>query len=189
MMTLYSIALFLHVVGALGLFVAFGIEGIGLAALGRASTLEQARMALGILARTRVLGPLSLGAILVFGFVLMGSWGPVGWILVALASLVLIAIIGAALTGMRMVPLGRAIALDNGTLTPDLLQRLQDPMLRTSLRLRVAIALGVVFLMTAKPDLTGALLSIGIAIVLGLIPSLPIGSRTQTKGKPAITQS
>ena len=62
-------------------------------------------------------------------------------------------------------------------------------MLRTSLRLRVGIALGIVFLMTGKPDLTGALLSIAIAIVLGLIASLPMGSRTQTKGKSAIMQS
>lgn len=189
-MTVYSIALFLHVLGALGLFVAFGIEGIGLAALGRASTVEQAREWLGVLGKTRVLGPVSLGAIVVFGIYMMATaWGGVAWALIALAAMILIAIIGATLTGMRMVPLGRAIASESGALTPALLQRLQDPMLRTSLRLRVAIALGIVFLMTGKPDLTGALLSMGIAIVLGLIPSLPMGSRAQTKGKSAITQS
>src|SRR5262249_16201677 len=116
-------------------------------------------------------------------------WGGVAWILIALAAMVLIAIIGAVLTGMRMVPLGRAIDSESGALTPAVLQRLQDPLLRTSLRLRAAIALGIVYLMTAKPDLTGALVTIGIAIVLGLIPGLPMGSRTQTKGKPAITQS
>ena len=62
-------------------------------------------------------------------------------------------------------------------------------MRRLPIRLRVAIALGIVFLMTAKPDLAGALLSMGIAIVLGLVPSLPMGSRAQTKDKSAITQS
>ena len=39
---------------------------------------------------------------------------------------------------------------------------------------RVAIALGLVFLKTAKPDLTGSLLTIGVAIVLGLASALPM---------------
>jgi hypothetical protein len=36
----------------------------------------------------------------------------------------------------------------------------------------VAIALGIVFLKIAKPDLGGSLLTIGVAIVLGLASTL-----------------
>jgi hypothetical protein len=46
---------------------------------------------------------------------------------------------------------------------------LQQPLLWTVLQVRVAVMLGVVFLMTAKPDLTGSLLTMGLAAVLGLV--------------------
>jgi len=42
-MTLYSLALFLHIVGALGLFIALGLEWTGLWYLRRAGTAEQAQ--------------------------------------------------------------------------------------------------------------------------------------------------
>jgi hypothetical protein len=45
--------------------------------------------------------------------------------------------------------------------------------------------LGIVFLMTAKPDLGGALLTIGVAIVLGLATSLPMWSRFRVKESAA----
>jgi hypothetical protein len=44
-MTDYSIALFLHIVGALGLFVALGLEWTNLRYLQQVTTTEQARMA------------------------------------------------------------------------------------------------------------------------------------------------
>jgi hypothetical protein len=52
-------------------------------------------------------------------------------------------------------------------------QQLRDPLLWASIQIRVAIALGIVFLMTVKPGLGGALLTIGVAIVLGLASALP----------------
>ncbi len=49
------------------------------------------------------------------------------------------------------------------------------------MKLRVSIALGIVYLMTVKPMLLGSLLAIGIASVLGLVVALPIlmGGRAQ----------
>ena len=48
-MTPYTIALFLHVTGALGLFVAIGLEWISLPRLRRAASVEHARTWLGVL--------------------------------------------------------------------------------------------------------------------------------------------
>jgi hypothetical protein len=45
----------------------------------------------------------------------------------------------------------------------------------------VAITLGIVFLKTAKPDLGGSLLTIGVAIVLGLALALPMPRREQAQ--------
>ena len=66
-MNVYSIVLYVHIVGALGLFVALGLEWTALARLRGAATAEEARGALGALGPTRVIGPLSLAAILVAG--------------------------------------------------------------------------------------------------------------------------
>jgi hypothetical protein len=189
-MTLYSIALFLHIVGSLGLFVALGLEWTSLVSLRRASTSEQAREWLGVLGGTRRLGPASLAAILLSGFYMMAvTWGWVGWIVVALAAIVLIAVVGATLTGLRIGAVGRAAAAESGPLSPALRQRLHDPLLWTSVQTRTAIALGIVFLMTVKPDLTGALVTIGIAVVLGLVSSLPNWRRERAKGEAALSRS
>lgn len=189
-MTPYSIALFLHVVGALGLFVALGLEWTSLVYLRRASTAEQAREWLGVLGGTRRLGPASLAAILLSGFYMMATtWGWVGWIIVALAAMVLIAIVGATLTGLRIVAVGRAAAAESGLLSPALRQRLQDPLLWTSVQIRTAIALGIVFLMTIKPDLIGALATIGLAVVLGLASGLRNRHPARAKGEAALSRS
>jgi hypothetical protein len=49
--------------------------------------------------------------------------------------------------------------------------------------MRVSIALGIVFVMTVKPDLSGSLLTIGIAIILGLASSLRLRDRERTQEK------
>jgi len=60
---------------------------------------------------------------------------------------------------------------------------LHHPMLAIGIQIRVAIALGIVFLMTIKPDLTGSLLAVGIAALLGLASTLPMLSRERVPQK------
>jgi hypothetical protein len=183
-MTLYSIVLFLHVVAALAYFVGFGLEWASLVHVRRASTAEQAREWLGLRAWVMPLGLTSLVLILLSGLYMAATLvGWMGWIVVALASLILIAIIGATLTGLRIGAIEKAAAAESGPLSPALRQRLNDPLLLTSIQTRTAIALGIVFLMAVQPDLAGALLTIGIAIVLGLASSLPIWRRAPAKGE------
>jgi hypothetical protein len=45
----------------------------------------------------------------------------------------------------------------------------------------VAIALGIVFLKTAKPDLGESVLTIGVAIVLGFASALPMPRHEQAQ--------
>jgi hypothetical protein len=181
-MTDYSIALFLHIVGALGFFVALGLEWISLLYLERATTSEQAQEWLGVLGLLRRLGPASMGMILLAGFYMMATvWGGVAWIGIALAAMILLAVLGAALTGRRMAAVGRAVTAESGALSDAFRQRLHDPLLWTSIQTRIAIAFGIVFLMTVKPELGGSLLTIGLAILLGLVSAWPRWSRSQAK--------
>ncbi|HMA22472.1 MAG TPA: hypothetical protein VKP00_00725, partial [Gemmatimonadaceae bacterium] len=58
---MYSISLFLHIVGALGIFASLAIEQAGLVNLRRASTTAQAREWLSMLRVTqRIQGPSAL---------------------------------------------------------------------------------------------------------------------------------
>ncbi len=179
-MTFNSVALFLHIVGALGLFVALGLEWISLLYLRRVTTTEQAREWLSAFGLLRWVGSTSLGLILLTGFYMTATtWGGVAWIGIALAAMILLAALGAALTGPRMAAVGRAVVAESGALSLAFRQRLHDPLLWASIQTRVAIALGIVFLMTVKPGLGGALLTIGVAVVLGLASALPAWSRVR----------
>jgi hypothetical protein len=109
------------------------------------------------------------------------AWGGAAWISIAMAALILIVVLGAALTGPRMAAIVRAAATENGSLSHTFRQRLYHPLLWTSLQVRVAIALGIVFLMTIKPALSGALLTMGVAVILGLASALPMWSRSRIK--------
>jgi hypothetical protein len=172
-MTLYSIALFLHIVGALGLFVALGLEWTGLRQLRHATTAEQAREWLGVAGLVRRVGPASLVAILLPGLYMTATtWGGQAWIGIGLAAMLLLGALG-ALNGRRLAAIGHAAATECGDLSPVLRQRLRDPLLWTSVQTRAAIGVGIVFLMTVKPDLGGSLLTIGAAVVLGLASTLP----------------
>jgi hypothetical protein len=56
----------------------------------------------------------------------------------------------------------------SGSVPEKLLPQLHDAVLWSSTLLLTAIGLGVVFLMTVKPDLLGSLIALAIAILIGL---------------------
>src|SRR5258708_17581458 len=100
----YHVALYLHILGAFGLIAAITVEAIGLRGLRGATRSDEALMWLGI-SRGIVmrLAPASLGPILVTGlYIVATTCGPRGWILAALASLMVLAIVGAFGTGFRV---------------------------------------------------------------------------------------
>jgi len=142
-MSLYSIALFLHIVGAVALFALLAIEGFTL----------QRRITAACL--NRILGPISAVLILVPGFyMVVTSWGWKGWILVGIAAYVLIAVLG-ALTGIRLM-----------------MGRLDYQIANVSWLVRVGMAIGVVFVMTVKPAVVVAAASVAIGALVGGAVSL-----------------
>ena len=183
MAILYPFALFLHIVGAFGLIASVTLETVGLRGLRQATEADQARTWLAISRRLVIrLAPASLGTILVTGlFMTALSWGPKGWIAVALASLVALAVIGAFGTGMRMARLEPAVSQAHGSLTNELRRRLHDPVLITSLRVRIAIVLAIAFLMTVKPTFIAALAVVVLAAAIGLLAGQLANKRTRNE--------
>src|SRR5881628_3590447 len=177
-MSLYALAVFLHIVGALGLFAALGLEWAGLLNLRRAGSAGQAQEWARLLASVRkVAGPAVL-TILVTGIYLTATrWGGQGWIGVGFGGLVLIAVLGATLTGRRAGAIVRAVAAEAGAVSATLGDRLRDPILLVSAWVRTALALGIVFVMSSKPGGAGALTAMGVALGLGLAAGLPAWGR------------
>ncbi len=166
-MTLYSIALFLHIVGALLLFVTLTVEGLALLQLRRAATMEAAAGAAGLLRLNRIVGPLSALGVLIPGLYMSAtSWGWVAWIVVALVSWVVIAVLG-AVNGIRILALQRSQALLTG---------IQNPVFQISWSTRVGLALGVVFLMAVKPGTVAAVLTVLVTAAEGA----PLGTAMLT---------
>ena len=182
---LYQIALFFHVVGALGIFVALALEWLGLLNMRRAETVEDVRQWGGVLRSVRRIGPIAMVIILISAFYMVATaWGGAGWIIVAFLALLLFPPLG-AISGTRMASVGRAIATQHGALTPALREKLRHPLVWTLLLVRTAMALGIVFLMTVKPDLLGSVITMGIAIVLGLVTAMPVLNRQRAMNPAA----
>src|SRR5215212_10272643 len=111
MYSVYSILLFLHIVGALGFFASLAFEQAGLLNLRRASTNAQAREWLSLFrALRRIQGPSALVLVATGLYMMKTSWSHQAWAGLGFVGMVLIAIIGAAVTGRRMKAIGRAVA-------------------------------------------------------------------------------
>lgn len=172
----YLIALFLHVSGAIGIWVTLGIWLFGLAALRRAQRVEQVRALAWLIV---VATPLMLACLVLLGaagfYMALTVWGlQTPWIAVSLASLFLIGPIGAFVLDVRMhTILDIAREAPEGPLPEALAVRTRDPLLVTGAQTMATLLLGVVFLMTTKPALGVAVGVMGAAFALGLISGLP----------------
>jgi hypothetical protein len=167
---LYHLALFTHILGAFGLIAALTLEAMVLRGLRHAVQAEDARTWLFGARVFQRLAPASLGLILIPGLYMMATaWGPKGWILVALGGLAGLVAVGGLLTGVRMARIGPAVGRASGPLGPDLQRALRDPVLLTSIRIRVALVLAIVFLMSVKPSLIISLAFVAVAAAIGLL--------------------
>jgi hypothetical protein len=188
-MTLYAIAVFVHVVGAIGIFVAMGIEWVTVAHVVRVESAEQAREWLGLLELIRRLSPVSMATLLVSGvYMMVVTWGGASWIIVGFVGLLLLPPLG-MLTLLRLPNIARELGNQHGPLSPELRQRLHDPLFVASIQIRTAIALGIVFLMTTKPDFVGSVVAVAVAIVVGLAVSFPALDRVRVNRSRPVGRS
>jgi hypothetical protein len=178
-MTLYSIILFLHVAAVLGLFASLSFEVLSLFHLRRASDLSDVQRWIDPVPGIPLLAIGSIFVVLLSGIYLAVRMSAfeMAWPKVAVLGLLLIAPFG-ALTGKRM----RAIRRNSGEalkmMKPELLRRVQDPFLKISLGIRIAVFFGIVLLMAAKPELWQSITIVVGSVVLGLLLSLVAWRRT-----------
>lgn len=183
-MTLYSLVLFVHVTAMLALFASLSFEVLSLFRLRRASTVAEIRLWMEPVPGLPLVTAGSGLFVFLSGVYLamrMSAFG-LAWIEVAMAALLLIAPFG-ALTGRRMRAIRQARA-NAKTINPDLFSRLQDPVLMTSLSIRIFVFFGIVLLMAAKPELWESISTVGISVLLGLLSSLVFRRRGERLSTP-----
>jgi hypothetical protein len=172
-MTSYSLVLFVHVTAVLALFAALAFEALSLFRLRRASTLTEVRFWIEPVPKLPLAAMGSLLVALFTGIYLTIRMSADGeaWPKVTVAAILLIAPI-AAITARRMRAIRRSSAAA-ASITPELRGRLYDPFLKASLGIRIAVMLGIVLLMAAKPELRESVAVVGAAAVVGLVSSRP----------------
>jgi hypothetical protein len=150
-MTVDSIVLFAHVTSVLALGACLSLEVLSLFHLRRASTLVEVQC---WIEPVPGLSAIALGSILVILFsgvyltIQMSGFG-MAWIDVTMGAFLLMAPLG-AVTGKRLRVI-RHLSARGQTNQPKRLDLLRQRFLRISLGIRMAVFLGIVLLMTAKP--------------------------------------
>jgi hypothetical protein len=171
----YTLELFVHVSGAIGLFASVGAWLFGMAALRRAERVEQ----VGPIARLMgVSGNIAVASVVLLGTagldMALTVWGwHTAWIDVATSGVVLLGAFGAFIIDPRVRAIAKqAHAIPDGQLPAPLWARIHDPVLLIGLYTYVVTLFGIVFLMTVKPPLIGSLLASAGAAALGLLVGL-----------------
>ena len=181
-MTIFSVVLFLHLLGAVSLFIAYGIEWTASALFRNAATTEQARSWLRVFKVSPPLSGVGLGVVLLSGGYLASLSGAMkqGWIPATLIAIFVALVLGFALILPRMKRIPAALPSGNEPVSAQLRERLSDPVLLSAIRIRVLLAAGIVYLMAAKTPFTPSLIALAIALGAGLLLSLPVMRRASS---------
>ncbi len=180
-MNSYTIVLFLHFAGMAALFIGYGLEWTASALLRRATTAGEARSWLRIYRGSLpVSGPGLLLLILTGGYMAgVTERSAAGWVIAAWIGIAVALVIGFGLLLPRFKKLRPVLQSSEATaaLSGEVLGRVKDPVITTLIRIRTMLAIGIVYLMTAKTPLVPSLVVLLAAIGLGVILAAPAWSQ------------
>ena len=168
---LYTISLYLHIVGALVLFCAVGIEWMILTNLRKSSSRE------GILTWLKhfpILKNFFMTAfflLLIPGiYMMIEIWQSAGFVIIGIIGLIVLSISGRFLSGGRIMAI-RAGAMQSESESPlsKLLTRTRDSYLWDTFLIRLGAALGIVCTMTFKTDVVDSIIIIVVGGLLGFL--------------------
>src|SRR5262249_53509561 len=161
-MTMRSLALFTHVLGMLALFVALAVEWAAVELL-RTDQARPSTFASSLLRKLPTFTTIAVALILASGIALAVEFGLLRspWVGVSFAAMVLMGGLG----GAALRPLIRSLG-EGGDATPTWRRAASNSFLHVSLRARIGVGLGIVYLMVAKPDVfeSTAIIAFGLVV-------------------------
>jgi len=176
----YNIVLFIHILGAILMFVAVGFTLLAMISMLYSTKTEGLRNWAALAVKLDGLLPFSVILILVPGlYLVFTSWGwGNSWIDISLALLLIMTFMG------PIINLRRLKSILNGTIaetelvpSAGLLEKVRDRTLWNSVLIMTMLTISILFLMTVKLTMSGSIITIVIAIILGLLAANILISR------------
>lgn len=183
-MSAYNVALFVHVLGVVALFVAIGVQQWGGAQVRRAATLEHLHLWLGLVGASQNLYPAAIVLLLAGGLFMAGTaWSfTAPWIVVALTGLAAMIALGILVVGRRFAAIETAASAGgSGPLPADVARLVARPALWACLFALNGTAVGILWLMTNKPGWVGSIAIVAVVTAVagafGAMAAKPKGNR------------
>lgn len=168
----YTLALFIHVLGAIALFIAVSLVVVAFVRMRQASTLEQVREWASVAQLAgKSLAFISLVILAPAVYMVIIAWGfTTPWVMASLITFLVLAIMGATVNGRtieRVVAMAQADS--SGPVPDELRTQLLAPRLWLAETIRLMLLVGILCLMTIKPDILFSLLVLVGMLLLGII--------------------
>jgi len=170
-MNILSAVLFIHVLSAMSLFAALALEATILLRVRSSLNAEQARAGVLSFQRLRAIAMPAFLGVLGSGLYLAYLYGGgTAWIPASLIAMLLIMLVGGTVTGIKMARLKKLLR-STGEEVPieAILAQTHDRALVLSYGFRLGLAVGIVFLMTARPGLALSAIALAGAALVGVI--------------------
>jgi uncharacterized membrane protein len=184
---LFTTVLFAHLCALFAAFAASALVHHGEKRLASAGTVVEASQWLGFVRRVSVTFPLAILVLVASGGYLVQSEGlawRTGWLEASLAGIVLLVVNGPAVIGGRLRRLQEALKASGGTFSPELARLANDPVVRCAGWMNTLLALGIAYLMVAKPAPGLSFGVLAIALVLGVLVGRPGRGPASTAVEP-----
>jgi hypothetical protein len=178
-MTVYTVVLYAHLLGAVALFIGQGVEWTASSLFRGASSTEQVRAWLRVFKVSPPLSGIGIGVLLASGGYLASLSGAMkqGWIPASLLAIGVALLLGIVVIMPRMNKIRKTLPSLNEPVNAELRMHLSDPVLLSAIRIRVLLAAGILYLMAGKMPFTPSLVTLLVALVAGLLLSAPVWRR------------
>ena len=177
---MYGAVLFAHVCALLAAISAGALSHLSEAGMRSAESTAALQPWAQLLSRLGKVFPVALLFLLASGAYLVHdawSWSA-GWVDVSLIGVGLLFASGAGLIRARGLALRRALmAAGNGPLPPDVSRLIDRHPAAFASWMNTGLAVGIVFVMTAKPELAGSTAALVIGAAAGLGVAVGVGKR------------
>jgi hypothetical protein len=178
--TTFDVVLFLHITAAICGFMVAAALHVALVQMRRARTIAELQAWQPIIKRLEPLFPVIAATLFGLGGWLLHlsggefSWSD-GWVISAIATLVVVEAIGAGVLGRRSTALMARVRQEPDGPVPDPLRRaVLDPWLWVSAHLTTAAVIGIVCLMATKPSGALSVVIVVAASAIGALSAIPV---------------
>ena len=167
---LYNVVLFLHILGAVIMFMAIAVLALSMLSMLHSKDTENVKRWSGLAVKTDVLFPMSTLLIVVPAlYLVFSTWGwGTAWINVSLTALLGASFLGPVINLRRLKGILAAAEAETDAIPSiGLMNKVRDRVLWNSVSIMSMLAVGILFLMAVKLALFGSLITMALAVAIG----------------------